>query len=103
MICSITEDGRKTKTTQQTHYMLMSLREAYNKFKEEHPTIKVGLSKFYKTPYIKLFDHLPHQVCPCSYHENVRLLLVALRDHSPLSNEFSLLKKLLVMLNQSSV
>ena len=91
IIRSITEDGQKTKTTQQIRYMLMSLREAYNKFKEEHPNIKVGLSKVCKLrpPYIKLFDHLPHQVCLCSYHENVRLLLVALKDHSSLSTEFS--------------
>ena len=77
IIRSISEDGQKTKTTQQTRYMLMSLQEAYNKFKEEHPIIKVGLSKFceLRPPYIKLFDHLPHQVCLCSYHENVRLLL----------------------------
>jgi len=77
IIRRISEDGQKTKTTQQTRYMLMSLREAYNKFKEEHPTIKVELSKFceLRPPCIKLFDHLPHQVCLCSYHENVRLLL----------------------------
>lgn len=25
---------------------------------------------------LKLFEHLPHQVCICSYHENVRLLLL---------------------------
>ena len=71
--------------------MVMSLREAYNKFIEQHPTTKMSLSKFceLRPPNIKLFDHLPHQVCLCSYHENVRLLLVALKEHSPLSTEFS--------------
>ena len=24
---------------------------------------------------IKLFEHIPHQVCVCHYHENIRLLL----------------------------
>ena len=71
--------------------MMMSLREAYNKFIEQHLTTKMNLSKFceLRPPNVKLFDHLPHQVCLCSYHKNVRLLLVALREHSSLSTEFS--------------
>ena len=71
--------------------MMMSLRGAYNKFIEQHSTTKMNLSKFceLRPPNVKLFDHLPHQVCLCSYHENVRLLLVALREHSSLSTEFS--------------
>ena len=38
--------------------------------------------------YVKLFDHLPHNVCGCSYHENIRLLLLALKDFSNLSSHF---------------
>ena len=38
---------------------------------------------------MKLFDQIPHQVCVCSYHENVRLLLVTLKDHTALSTDFS--------------
>ena len=59
--------------------MLMSLREAHNKFKEEHPSLKIGLTKFFelRPTHVILFDQIPHQVCVCSYHENVRLLLVA--------------------------
>ena len=69
----------------------MSLREAYKKFTEQHSGTKMSLSKFceLRPPNVKLFDHLPHQVCLCSYHENVRLLLVALKEHSSLSTEFS--------------
>ena len=37
---------------------------------------------------MKLFDNIPHNVCVCSYHENVRLLLVALKDHTALATEF---------------
>ena len=36
-------EGEKMKTTEQVQYMLMSLREAYSKFKEEYPSLKVGL------------------------------------------------------------
>ena len=91
IICETTEKGERIKTTQQVCYMLMSLREAYNSFKEQHSAIKMSLSKFceLRPPNVKLFEHLPHQVCLCSYHENVRLLLVGLRDHSSLSTEFS--------------
>ena len=82
---------RRIKTTQHVCYMMTSLREAYNKFIEQHSTTKMNLSKFceLRPPNVKLFDHLPYQVCLCSYHENVRLLLVALREHSSLSTEFS--------------
>ena len=38
---------------------------------------------------MKLFDYnIPHNVCVCSYHENVRLLLVALKQHTQLSTDF---------------
>ena len=42
-----------------------------------------------RPPNIKLFDQLPHQVCLCSYHENVPFLLVGLGEHTSLSTEFS--------------
>ena len=91
IIRETTEAGERIKTTQQVRYMMMSLREAYNKLKEQYSTLKMSLSKFceLRPPNVKLFDHLPHQVCLCSYHENVRLLLLALSDHSSLSTKFS--------------
>ena len=70
--------------------MLMSLKEAYAKIVEEHPCHKIGLSKFceLRPKNVKLYDHIPHHVCVCLYHENVRLLLVALREHTSLATEF---------------
>ena len=43
----------------------MSLKEAYNKFKESNADAKIGLSKFcdLRPQHIKLFDHIPHYVC----------------------------------------
>lgn len=81
-------DGKMDKRTEQTRYMLMSLREAYAKYGEEHPSQKIGFSKFceLRPQNIKCFDHLPHHVCVCSYHENVRLLLLALKDHTSLTS-----------------
>ena len=47
---------------------------------------KVGLTKFceWRPAHVKLLDQIPHQVCVCVYscHENVRLLLVALKEHT---------------------
>ena len=85
------DDGSVTKRVEQTRYMLMSLREAYHKFVEEYPTNKIGLSKFceLRPEQVKLYDNIPHQVCVCQYHENIRLLLVALQAHTDLKGEFS--------------
>ena len=33
-------------------------------------------------------NHIPLHVCVCLYHENVRLLLVALKEHTSLQVEF---------------
>ncbi len=81
----------KVKRTEQVRYMLMSLKEAYSKFKDENCSIKIGLAKFceLRPTHVKLFDKIPHQVCVCSYHENVMLLLVALKDHVILGTDFS--------------
>ena len=91
IIRETTSDGTKDKSTLQIRYMMMSLREAHEKFTEENSTTKISLSKFceLRPPNVKLFEKLPHQVCLCSYHENVRLLLVALKEHTSLNVEFA--------------
>jgi hypothetical protein len=84
-------EGERLKTTEQVQYTLVSLREAYNKFKKEYPSLKVGLTKFceWRPAHVKLFEQIPHQVCVCSYHKNVRLLLVALKEHTTLNTDFA--------------
>ena len=66
----------------------MSLKEAYSKFAEKHADSKIGLSEFceFLPTHVKLFEHIPHRVCV--YHENVRLLLLALKDNTSLATEF---------------
>lgn len=83
-------DGTKSKRTEQLRYLLMSLKEAHHRFIEENTNSNVGLSKFceLRPRNVKLFDHIPHHVCVCSYHENVRLLLVALKEYTALSIDF---------------
>ena len=90
IIREVDSDGNKCKKTEQTHYLLMLMKEAYNKFHEVHSDVKVGLSKFceLRPVHVKLFDHRPHHVCVCQYHENVRFLLLVLKDHSSLAVGF---------------
>ena len=65
-------------------YLMMSLKEAHNKFVESDPDAKISLGKFceLRPERVKLFDHIHHYVCACSYHENARLLLISLKEHA---------------------
>ena len=58
---------RELKKTMQVRFLLMSLREAYKKFKEKNPSLKVGLTRFceLRPAHVKLIDQIPHQVCVC--------------------------------------
>lgn len=82
--------GVKQKVSVQSRYMLMSLSEAYQSFKKDNAE-KIGLSKFceLRPKHIKLFDQIPHNVCVCVYHENVRLLLWALKGETGLPDNIS--------------
>ena len=75
-------NGKKIKIYMQCKYMLMSLAEAHQLYLEENPDYCVGRSKFcqLRPKNIKLFDKMPHSVCVCMYHENIRLLLNALEN-----------------------
>ena len=78
---SDTNGKKKMKRTEQVRYLLMSLKEAYSKFAEKHTDSKIALSKFcdFCPTHVKLFERIPHYLCVCVYHENVRLLLLALK------------------------
>ncbi|XP_033625038.1 uncharacterized protein LOC117288334 [Asterias rubens] len=80
IIRSTDKHGNKMKTTLQARYMLMALSEAHKLLCREND-ISVGLSKFcdLRPKHVKLFDSIPHNVCVCTYHENVRLLLISLK------------------------
>lgn len=84
------EKGKSIKMVLQSRYMLMSLAEAHKMFCDEYKDLyKIGLSKFcdLRPPNVKLFNMIPHNVCVCEYHENVRLLLAALKNHTSLPND----------------
>ena len=75
----------------------MSLSEAYKNLCQT-TDITISRSKFceLRPKHIKLFDQIPHNVCVCLYHENIRLLLLALQDESPLPENTSQFTELMV-------
>ena len=84
-------NGKKVKIHMQCKYMLMSLAEAHQLYLEENPHHHIGRSKFceLRPKHVKLFDKIPHNVCVCMYHENVRLLLNALGNCTDLPSSIS--------------
>ncbi|CAF2039332.1 unnamed protein product [Rotaria magnacalcarata] len=78
---TIKENGTKTKL--QKRFLLYTLREMYQLFIEENPTIQVSRSSFQGLrPCNVLYKSLtPHNVCVCVYHENILLLLKSLNLH----------------------
>ena len=71
------ENGEKEHL--QKRLLLLNLRELYQSFKEEHPELKIGFAKFTTlrpANCILVGSSGTHSVCVCSYHQNVKLLLL---------------------------
>ena len=60
-------------------------------FTTEHADSSVRRSKFceLRPKHVKLFETLPHNVCVCMYHENVRMLIVSLKKFTGLPYNIS--------------
>lgn len=74
-----TSQGR---VTMQKRLVLTNLRELFRLFKERHPEIKVGFSKFaeLRPPYCVLAGASgTHSVCVCTIHQNVKLLIESIK------------------------
>lgn len=74
---SNTKDSRKSKDfgTVVIRYMMMSIGEAFELFKNKYPTLKISRSKFYALRPRWVREDSPHQVCMCIQHQNIELLL----------------------------
>jgi hypothetical protein len=74
---SNTKDTRtpKNKGTVVIRYLTMSIGETFEYFKLNNPSVKVSRSKFFSLRPSWVREDCPHQVCMCSYHQNVDLLL----------------------------
>ena len=78
------ENGKVKKTCVPKRYLLMSLKEVDDLFEKENPECTVSFSKFHslKPVEIETFSHIPHEVCLCTLHENIKLLLKALHTRT---------------------
>ena len=85
----IEKQHKNTHNNYDTCYTLKEAHQLYMK-EVEDDSEKVGLSKFceLRPQNIKTFDKMPHNVCVCVYHENVRLLLMVLSQYTGLKTDF---------------
>lgn len=66
----------------QKFLVLCNLKEAFQKFKEDHPTVKIGFSKFADLrpkECVLAGASGTHSVCVCTKHQNVKLMMGAIK------------------------
>ena len=82
---TVVQDGTKKKIQKQ--YLMTTIREAHALFCDKYANVKISFSKFadLRPKHICLYSKFPHNVCLClcRYHENVHLLVVALKEKFP--------------------
>ena len=71
-------DGKRRR--KQLRHMVMNIKEAHAIFCEDNPEVKIGLTCFQqlRPPFVRYSSEIPHNVCVCSIHENIRLKLASL-------------------------
>lgn len=77
---SVKKDGKRQAI--QKRLMMTTLKEAYTRFKEIHDNIKIGFSSFasLRPRQCKLLSNSgTHNVCVCTTHENINLILHSLK------------------------
>ena len=88
---SVLVDGQKQHL--QKHLVLCNLKEAYKLFKETHPDIKIGFSKFAEIrprQCVLAGSSGTHSVCVCTIHQNVKLMFTGAKLDSVTGGEFKL-------------
>lgn len=66
----------------QLKYMVMTVGECYQLFKEENAQIKIGKSLFYasRPKHVRLNSQTPSNMCVCIYHANFEFLLQSVSE-----------------------
>lgn len=82
--CTIKGDDGQKRQIRKRH-MVMTISEAYSLFKEEHPDVVIGKSKFaeLRPVHVLIVSKMPHNVCGCKYHNNIILLMESLHRKIP--------------------
>ena len=77
---TVTVRNKNGKQKLQKRHMCISIKEVHSMYKEENPTLKIGLSRFAKLypPNVLLSSLTPANVCTCIYHQNMFLALNAI-------------------------
>jgi hypothetical protein len=72
-------NGQKVKTN--VRILQAPVKEVFGIFKEENPTVKIGLTTFSSMipKNVKHFNKMPYFSCKCRYHENYRFTFNALK------------------------
>ena len=69
------------KVRKQKLLLLLNIKELYEEFKKKHPSVKIGLSKFFDLRpkwVVTAADSGTSNVCVCEIHQNVKLMTSAL-------------------------
>ena len=76
---TVWKDGMKNKLRR--YYLELTIKEAHALFKEKHPQVKIGRSKFAELKPVNVLhmNKAPNDQCKCVTHENYRLLLKPLK------------------------
>ena len=83
-LCHIQEQWKEIKTPKKV-LDLVTLKETFGMFQQEHLHTKIGLSKFCSLrPVNVLFkSSTPREVCLYQYHDNIKMLCVTLSKEIP--------------------
>lgn len=75
----VKENNERKKVS--VKHLMYSIKEMYAMFCDENPDVKISLSKFFNLHPVNVlsFTKMPHNVCCCQIHENVRFTLKALQ------------------------
>jgi hypothetical protein len=75
------------KKTMQKKYLMATINETYQTFKKKYPHLNIGKSKFQdlRPLHVLLQSDTPQNLCLCKYHENIRMLIKAIKPGLPLN------------------
>ncbi|KAH9383384.1 hypothetical protein HPB48_024605 [Haemaphysalis longicornis] len=91
-VVSVVVNGTREYVTKR--FMTRSIRETYNVYKEAHPGVMMGLSKFYSLRPKWVLHSPQHEVCVCVYCANADLSALALQNVTGIDRRMSTLKEL---------
>lgn len=80
---TVIENQQKKKLS--VKHLIYPMKECYGMFCQENPQMKISLSKFCKLrpPDVLSFTKIPHNICVCQVHENLRCALKSLKKSHP--------------------